>query len=128
MIEKQLVIKLGEVTGLLNRVFPLQAKQNQEVPYVVYERIQTERERTLSGYPGLVTVYFQLDVYEKAYTNLKTVSANIVTKLKTIEGTTLGTYFIQLLNIENESEAVEDDKDVKWYRTTFEISISYNEV
>lgn len=128
MIEKQLVIKLGEVTGLSNRVFPLMTKQNQEVPYVVYERIQTSRERTLSGYAGLIETYFQLDIYEKSYTNLKTVSANVVAKLKTLEGSTLGSFYIQSANIENEYETVEDDKDQKWYRTTIELQISYNEV
>lgn len=128
MIEKQLVVKLGEVTGLSNRVFPLQTKQNQEVPYVIYDRIQTSREFSLGGHVGLVTSYFQLDVYEKSYTNLKTVSANVITKLKTLYGLTLGTYYIQDLKIENEYEAVEDDKDQKWYRSTIEISISYNEV
>lgn len=127
-MEKQLVIKLGEVTGLSNRVFPLQTKQNQEVPYVVYERIQTERELSLSGHPGLITVYFQLDVYEKTYTNLKTVSANVIAKLKTLRGLTLGSFYIQACSIENEYETVEDDKDQKWYRSTIELKISYNEV
>lgn len=127
-MEKQLVIKLGEVTGLSNRVFPLLTRQNQEVPYVVYERIQTERELALSGHPGLVSVYFQLDVYEKTYTNLKTVSANVIAKLKTLRGLTLGSFYIQACSIENEYEAVEDDKDQKWYRSTIELKISYNEV
>ena len=128
MIEKQLVIKLGEVTGLSNRVFPLLTKQTQDVPYVVYERLQTERERGLSGHVGLVTVYFQLDVVEKSYTNLKTVIANVIAKLKTLQGLTLGGYVIQSLKIDNEYEAVDDDNDQKWYRSTIELSISYNEV
>ena len=127
-MEKQLVIKLGEVTGLSNRVFPLQTKQNQEVPYVVYERIQTERELALSGHVGLINVYFQLDVYEKTYANLKSVSANVIAKLKTLQGLTLGSFYIQACSIENEYEAVEDDKDQKWYRSTIEVKISYNEV
>lgn len=128
VIEKQLVIKLGEVTGLTNRVFPLLTKQTQDVPYVVYERLQTERERGLSGHVGLVTVYFQLDVVEKSYTNLKTVSANVIAKLKTLQGLTLGEYVIQSLTIDNEYEAVDDDNDQKWYRSTIELKISYNEV
>jgi hypothetical protein len=128
MIEKQLVIKLCEVAGLNNRVFPLVTKQNQEVPYIVYDRIQTSRERTLSGYAGLIETYFQLDLYEKSYTNLKSISADVIAKLETFEGSTLGSFYIQSAVIENEYEAVEDDKDQKWYRTTIELKLSYEGV
>lgn len=128
MIEKQLVIKLCEVAGLNNRVFPLVTKQNQEVPYVVYDRIQTSRERTLSGYAGLIETYYQLDIYEKSYTNLKSITADVIAKLKTLEGSTLGSFYIQSAVIENEYEAVEDDKDQKWYRTTIELKLSYEGV
>ena len=128
MIEKKLVEKLQEVTGLSNRVFPLIAKQGQEVPFVVYDRTATNRDKTLTGFDGLVEVSFQLDVHEKTYSNLKTVSQNVITKLKSFEGQTWGTYKIQSCEIDNEIEDYFDDDDVKWYVSFIDFTIIYKEV
>jgi hypothetical protein len=128
MIEKKLVEKLQEVTGLSNRVFPLIAKQGQEVPFVVYDRTATNRDKTLTGFDGLVEVSFQLDIHEKTYSNLKTVSQNVITKLKSFEGQTWGTYKIQSCEIDNEIEDYFDDDDVKWYVSFIDFTIIYKEV
>jgi hypothetical protein len=128
MIEKKLVEKLQEVTGLSNRVFPLIAKQGQEVPFVVYDRTNTNRDKTLTGFDGLVEVSFQLDVHEKTYSNLKTVSQNVITKIKSFEGQTWGTYKIQSCEIDNEIEDYFDDDDVKWYVSFIDFTIIYKEV
>jgi hypothetical protein len=128
MIEKKLVEKLQEVTGLSNRVFPLIAKQGQEVPFVVYDRTATNRDKTLTGFDGLVEVSFQLNVHEKTYSNLKTVSQNVITKLKSFEGQTWGTYKIQSCEIDNEIEDYFDDDDIKWYVSFIDFTIIYKEV
>ena len=127
MIEKKLVEKLQEVTGLSNRVFPLTTKQGQEVPFVVYDRTSTERQKTLTGFTGLVEVSFQLDIHEKSYANLKTISSNVISKLKTFEGQTWGTYKIQSCTIDDETEDYFDDDDVKWFVSFIDFTITYKE-
>lgn len=128
MIEKKLVEKLQEVTGLSNRVFPLVAKQGQDVPFIVYDRTNTVRDKTLTDFNGLVEVSFQIDIHEKSYSNLKTVSQNVITKLKSFEGQTWGSYKIQSCEIENETEDYFDDDDVKWYVSFIDFTIIYKEV
>lgn len=128
MIEKQLVLKLQEISGLTNRIFPLVAKQGQDVPFVVYDRNSTNRDKTLNGFNGLVEVSIQLDVHEKSYTSLKTLSKSVIDKLKTLEGETLGTYLIQSCEIDNEVEDIFDDDDNKLYVSFIDFTIIYKEV
>jgi len=128
MIEKKLVEKMQEVTGLSGKVFPLMAKQGEQTPFIIYDRTSTNRDMTLTGLSGLFEVSYSIEIYDKTYSAMKSVSNNVLEKIKSFQGQTWGSYKIQSCVIDEQFEDVFDDDDVKWYVTTIEITIISNEV
>lgn len=57
----------GAVTALLGtspvRVYPVQVPEEAPLPHARYVRVATERPAAMTGYPGLSTATFQIDVW-----------------------------------------------------------------
>jgi len=60
-------IKLTPVPS--NRIYHLRAPQNTPAPFVVYQRVNSERWRHINGPTGMVQATVQVDIYaENSYT------------------------------------------------------------
>lgn len=60
--------------SLGNRFYPNQAPQKAQMPYGIYQRIDTIRESHLRGYTGLAHPRFQIDWYGRDYDQLRTIA------------------------------------------------------
>lgn len=58
------------IPELNNRVFPTNAPEGAEKPYLVYARISTDKERTLDGYTGGETLSFMFSVMAIKYSDM----------------------------------------------------------
>lgn len=126
MIENDLYADLITITGLSD-VSALRAGKNAVVPYGVYHRISTQREQTLGGFVGNAEVAFQLDIYHTSRASMLTVKAAVITRLKTYNQLTIGSTFIQSVEILNEWEDEETLNDTVKYKGIVEFSVYYAE-
>lgn len=60
-----------------DRCYPNEAPQKAKMPYVVYQRIDTVRERHLRGSSGLAHPRFQLDIYSRNYDEARRIANNL---------------------------------------------------
>lgn len=127
MIEDDLYANLDTITGLSGKVYALRAGKNVTIPYLVYNRISTGREQTLGGFNGNAEVAFQLDVYHSTRAAMLTVKAAIISRLKTYNQLTIGSTFIQSIEILNEMEDIEELNDTLKFKGIVEFSVYYEE-
>lgn len=125
MIENNLYANLITVTGL-SSLYALRAGKSATLPYGVYNRISTQREQTLTSF-GNVETAFQLDIYHSTRAAMLTIKAAVIARLKTYNQLTIGSTFIQSVEILNEMEDIEELIDIVKYKGVVEFSIYYTE-
>ncbi len=67
-------------------VFGGRAKKNQESPFIIYQRADSVRWRSLNGPSGLAQAYIQIDSYEKDYNAARALAAQVETVLDGYRG------------------------------------------
>lgn len=127
-IEEALKTELSNVTSLSLKVYPLMANHGTTVPYLIYQAQGNERPETMAGHVGLIMRNFQLEIYHNSFSGLKTVSYDVVTKLKTFNFRNLASTgpYCQHCSIIDEVETYDDE--TQYYQSTIDISITYQEV
>lgn len=126
MIEDDLYANLITITGLSD-LSALRAGPDAVVPYGVYNRISTQRDQTLTGFDGNAETAFQLDIYHSTRAAMLTIKAAVLARLKTYNQLTIGSSFIQSVEILNEFEDLEELNDSVKYKGIVEFSIYYEE-
>jgi hypothetical protein len=127
-IQEAICSELSAVTGLTNKVFPIEAQQGLTTPYCIYKVIDGERMRTLSAHDGLIRSVYQLDLFHTSYTSLLSLRRLVMTELRTWEQTNLastGPYIQECSVIDEPVETFDDDTQL--YQSTIEFTISYTE-
>ena len=70
-----------------SRVYALQAKQNTAVPFIVFQRTDSQRWRSMNNPSGMAQAYIQIDCYGKDYYEAKELAAAVETALDGYRGT-----------------------------------------
>jgi len=78
-------IKTTPVPG--NRIYALRAPQNASAPFVVYQRIDSDRWRHINGPTGMVQATMQIDIYAVSYNQAKQLALDIENTLDGFRGT-----------------------------------------
>lgn len=60
-----------------NRVYPLNAPQNATAPFIVYNRVDSERWRAVNGPSGIAQATIQVDVYAATYQAAKELALSV---------------------------------------------------
>lgn len=108
-----------------NRIYPMTAPQDSEVPYMIYSLGQTVRPNELDGFRNLIEQQFQLDTFHTNYGSLKSIHSSIISTLKTFNNSTVGVY-VQEITID--TEAISYEPSVEKHRGTIEFTVHYEEV
>ena len=114
LIEEALKTELLTVTALTalidDNIFYGHAKQNTQEPYVVFFKVSSPREHSLTGASGLATARFQFSIFSTTYIEAKTIAGYIQTALqgqnKLIGGE--GGVYANIL-YDNEQDLTEDE-------------------
>ena len=118
-----------EFSGILNlRFFPLTAQQGTAFPYGVYTLTGADRTMKLTGFEGVVTATYQIDVFHGTYANLKTLKDLIVAKIKTFNFRNLGGSGPYCQSVEITEDVETYDPQTKEYQCTLDIQITFKEV
>jgi hypothetical protein len=76
-IQQQFEALLDGATDAGENVFPINADEGVQPPYVVYHRISADEENVLSGVSGLTNTRMQVDVYARTYGQAVAIAAQI---------------------------------------------------
>jgi hypothetical protein len=66
-VQEQLLGLLLNTTDADERVYPIMAPDGVAKPYIVYQRVLSNTENTLSGNAGITNTRMQLDIYADTY-------------------------------------------------------------
>ena len=126
MIEKALRYELNKVSGLENRIFPMNASEGQKPPYLVY--ITSKRPlKDLDGVTENKECYLILNVLCSSYSQMKDIAKkieDIITKfpLRTIGEENL---YIQDIDLSDITENYEEQ--LKLHRGIIPFTVYYKE-
>ena len=129
VIEEAVRWKLVNVAGVSalvsTRVYSSELPQKPTYPAVIYERVDSQRDYTLSGPSGFVTSTFQLRAYAETYGGAKTLAVKIRQSINGMEGTILG---VRLLGVFLQSESDEFDDELQNNSVLLDYTINHDEV
>lgn len=121
--ESSMRTELMKITGLNNKVFPLNAPEGTASPYLVYVSSNGIEAKSHDGYLDLITVGCELNIVHSTYPDMKSLAGLVVEKLKTFQGATIGDVFIQNITYEAPVELYESEIDA--YRTVINIEVIF---
>lgn len=70
-MERALYQKLTAITEVSNRIYALRAPQNVTAPFIVYQRVSSDRWRSINGPSRMVQATMQIDVYAQKFSEVK---------------------------------------------------------
>jgi hypothetical protein len=125
--EEALRVELGTLTGLSNKVFPLNATEGTKAPYVVYVSSEGLQVKTLQGYLGSKEVDCEINILHDSYANMKDLGKEVLAKIISFQGRHIGGLlskdgpFIQNVTYTKPMEIYE--KEVALYRSVIDITV-----
>lgn len=123
--EQALRAELVTLSGLSNKVFPLNAPEGTATPFVVYAKANTDYIKSMDGTQLIRQGRYDIDVLAQTYSALQDQIVAIKNKILSFEGRIIGTGgpFVQSVQILNLIEMYENQ--VQFYRGSFEIIFYY---
>lgn len=109
-METALRYELNTITELSNAIYPTNAPEGAERPYLVYARITTRITKTLEGYTGKRALSYMFSIMAKRYEDMKKVRDKVEAMLLTFPGTTIGEtpgIYVEDIDINNIDEQYE---------------------
>ena len=116
MMEQALRYELIQtIPELENRIYPTNAPEGAEGPYLVYARINTNEEKTLEGYTGDFALSYMFSVMAVKYADMKSVRDKVEAALKSMPKTQIGDttkFYVEDLSINIITEQYEHELGV----------------
>lgn len=123
--EEALRAEIGAIEGLSNKVFPLNATEGTQAPFIIYVAPEGIPFKTLQGYLSCKEVVCEIHILHNSYSGMKTLSKQVLEKIQSFQGRELGSGgpFIQNATYEQPTEVYE--KEVSLYRSSFDLNVKF---
>lgn len=122
-IEEVINMELSKI--LINKVFPVNAPKDIQLPYLTYQASNGENLRSIDGnYTNVYNSNFDIDLYYKTYGELKLKTELVLKTLKGMWNKTTDSIYIQAIRVGEPTELYEHEIDC--YRSNIQIQIFYN--
>ncbi len=114
------------------RIYALRAPQNVTAPFVVFQRIDSDRWRSLTGPSGVAQATVQIDCYAETYYAAKELSEQIEQTLDGYQGivyfgsdSPLDSVYIGGISLQNDSDIIDQTDEPLLYRNTANYLVTY---
>ena len=114
-MEKALRYELNKITEITNKIYPTNAPEGSQGPYLVYSRINTDKVKTLDGYTNKQSLSYMFSIMAKRYEDMIEVRDSVESMLLGLPGTSIGdksTIPIEDIDINNIDEQYEHELGV----------------
>jgi len=119
MMERALHELLKNLCG--GRVYALRAPQNSPSPFLIFQRIESERWRSIDSPSGIAQATVQVDAYGEKYYDAKDLAAQAETILDGYRGTvayTGGSTRIAGISLQSDSDLIDQTDEPLLFRNT----------
>ena len=113
---------LSDLIGSL-QAYPVIAQKNAVAPFVVYQRVTTQRDRTQNGDSGRGEITYRIDIYHSHIGSAQELADTIASGLSSYSDDA-----IRYIYIENEEDASDLSGDPALYRWIMEARVIYNAI
>lgn len=103
------------IPELNNQIYPTNAPEGSQGPYLVYARISTDKTKTLEGYENKGAISYMYSIMATKYSDMVRVRQQVEKLLLSLPGNSIGkdsSFFIEDLNINNIDEQYEHELGV----------------
>jgi len=123
--EEVMTEQLNTIPDILDKIYPLNAEEGIEAPYIVYLQAGGNEYKSFDGYSGLKKVLFEFNILHNSYTEMKYLTKTVVDKIIDLEETVINGLEIQGITLEEPVELFE--KEIELYRSIITIRATYIE-
>lgn len=114
-----------------DRVYPADAAQGEQLPYVIYEEAEQQRMRTLTGYVNLRSFLLHIDCWGQNRAQAKAVRKAVAASLDGFQGTMGGTSGIDVRGVfhegqDSDSEVPQHGEEQGPHRLGLDLTVWYN--
>lgn len=117
-----------------NAVFAMRAPDNQKGTFVVFQRVDSERWRSINNPSGIAQADIQIDVYSESYYDAKTLAGSIENALDGFSGTVYhgdnspqDFVVIGGITLQNDVDILDQEDDPVLYRNSARYTVTYNQ-
>lgn len=128
LVEKALYELLK--THAVNRVYALRAPQDALSPYIVFQRTDSDRWRSINNPSGIAQAYIQVDAYAGSYYAAKELEALIETTLDGFRGdvqTGGDTIKIAGISLQNDLDLLDQTDSPLLFRNSASYKVTYHQ-
>lgn len=112
----------------------MRAKQDAKGPYIVIQRVDSARVRSLQGPSKLPSAYLQIDCYDQSYIASKELSYQVETILDGFRGTVYyggdspqESVTIGSISLQNDLDLLDETDDPVMYRNSLTFLVMYHQ-
>ena len=120
--EEALHAELTYIAGLEEKVFPLNAAEGENAPYVVYASSEGIQEKSLDGFSTTKEITCDIHVIHTSYSEMKSLLQQVINRVTTFPGRIIGGgVLVKDLEYSNVDENRNDD--TQEYIGSFDITV-----
>lgn len=116
----------SNIPELEGEIYPTNAPEDHDKPYLVYTRISTKKIKTLEGFTGNEYLSFMFSIMATRYGEMKKLTKKVEELLVSLPGTTIGNFYVEDIDINNIHEVYEHELKVN--RGIIDFTIYFEEV
>ena len=108
-METALRYELNKITEITNKIYPTNAPEGSQGPYLVYARINTNKVKTLEGYTNKQALSYMFSIMATKYSDMARVRKQVEDLLMSLPKKTIGNgnFYIEDIDINNIDEQYE---------------------
>jgi len=132
LVEYALYELLKNLAG--GNVFAMRAKKGQQPPFIIFQRLDSERWRSINGPSGVAKPTVQIDCYDSGYYAAKNLSAQVEQLLDGFAGTVAygsdspqATVKITGLTLQNDLDIFDETDEPYLFRSSSKFTVTYEQ-
>lgn len=123
--EKALVYELQAINGLSGKVFPQNAPESTEPPFVVYFSSEGEKIMTLSGPTNMTELNAEIHVIAETYEHLKSLTKAVLDRIKSFFQRTIGQEGPLIKSVTHVEPTEDYDNNLNYHTSSFNITVRF---
>jgi hypothetical protein len=116
------------IPELNNQIYPTNAPEGSQGPYLVYARITTRKEKTLEGYTNKQALSYMFSIMATKYSEMKSLTKKVEDLLISLPKTSIGTQGIYIEDIDINNVTEQYEHELKVNRGIIDFTIYFEEV
>jgi hypothetical protein len=116
------------IPELTNQVYPTNAPEGSQGPYLVYARINTNKVKTLEGYTNKQALSYMFSIMATKYGDMKFLTKKVEDLLISLPKTSIGTQGIYIEDIDINNVTEQYEHELKVNRGIIDFTIYFEEV